>query len=1313
MRKTVFFICLFVCCALAAQENFVFSPINSTNGLSDNRVRLICQLPDGRMVIVTEGLVNIYDGASFHYMHYNEQKAYFLKNYTGYHHAYVDNENHLWLKNQQKLMLFDIRTELFIPNIDSVCKAQGIKDRVVDFFVDTENNVWYVTENDELMFRNGRDKITSTFIPRVSEINGVTDLLYDVTIREKQLFLFHKSGTMVCYDFDTHKERYRENPFYGKENIYAQTLMVVPYKQYLYQARDGVNTGQLLRFNMLNRKWERILETNYWLNTLTIDNQGDCWISSFAGLWHIDEKLQDKHLISPLHLVDGRVFDSEICTQYNDNKGGLWVGTVNRGVLYYHPERFKFRNFGRSLFTQPGTDNLNVHCFTEKDGYILVGTQNGLFRYEKNAPTLEQFEAIPTNAQCEMLFRDSKQRIWVCTRNNGLYCINKNKVKHYSDPAYCLSIYEAFDGRLFLCTNHGVGIFDPETGNYEQPTFPTSRDVNFVYQLTGYRQDTLLGYNNHGLFLFDSRNSSISLPEKKNNILQHTNHRYHSLFTDSRGLIWIGTMDGLNVYHPTYNTTRSFFEENGLVNNSIRSIVEDNSGRIWVSTSNGISRIDITENKGIYNYSIYNFNRFDGTIENEFLPRSVYKTSDNRLLWGGLDGFNEIDLNRIDSSRQHVLVPLFTKFFLSGTEIKLGEQYEGITLLKQSISSTKEIKLKHFQNFVGFEFSALNYVNPTQTYYRYMLEGADNSWHETKTTDGIGRINYTNLLPGKYRLRVFAANNNRQWGNRCAEIIIVIQPPFWKNLWAYASYVLGLILVLYFTFSYYFRQNRQKMLRQQKEELDHLKFSFFTNISHELRTPLTLILTPLGSIMKKTGDETLKKQLHGIYRNANELLKLVNQLLDFRKLEMKGESLQLTYCNICEFLGAIALSFKELAADHEIELSFECQARDLYAFIDKDKLQKIVNNLLSNAMKFTPKEGHVWLRLEKNPSETEFKIHVTDTGCGIPEVDLTQIFERFYQVKKQHSTNTGSGIGLHIVKEYAQLLNGSIAVESRMNEGSKFTVSIPANLHPETENYSDPEVKPEKHIISLLVVDDNKEFRTFLQHELSEKYNILVAANGKEGLNTARKDLPDLVITDVMMPEMSGTELCRLLKNDIQISHIPVILLTAKASDNAQIEGFEAGADAYITKPFNMDILLLRIRHLIEQQEQRKSLFKNTVVINPEAITSTNVDEELIKKALGHIEKNIANTSYSVELLSKDMFMDRTGLYRKLVAIVGQTPTEFIRSVRLKKAAKMLESGIQVSEVSERVGFTTTSYFAKCFQDEFGVKPSHYKHKGK
>jgi DNA-binding response OmpR family regulator len=334
---------------------------------------------------------------------------------------------------------------------------------------------------------------------------------------------------------------------------------------------------------------------------------------------------------------------------------------------------------------------------------------------------------------------------------------------------------------------------------------------------------------------------------------------------------------------------------------------------------------------------------------------------------------------------------------------------------------------------------------------------------------------------------------------------------------------------------------------------------------------------------------------------------------------------------------------------------------------------------------------------------------VADTGVGIPEVDISQVFDRFFQVKNQGVANTGSGIGLHLVKEYVQLHNGSIDVESRINEGSKFTVHIPSDLRPEGNAAMEGGIAGENHLLKLLVVEDNVEFRIFLQDELSEKYNIIVAGNGKEGFEKALTYQPDLVITDVMMPEMSGTEFCALLKKNIQTSHIPVIMLTAKTSDKAQIEGFEAGADAYISKPFNMNILLLRIQHLIQQQEQRKKLFKNTIAINAEALTSSKMDKRLINDALRHIEKNMDNTAYSVEQLSKDLCMDRTGLYRKLSAVVGQTPSEFIRSVRLKRAAGLLEKGLSVSEVAGLVGFGTMSYFTKCFQDEFGVKPSQYK----
>lgn len=1308
MKNTFLFLFIFFSFCLHAQEHYVFSPISSINGLSDNRVRTITQLPDGRMVIVTEGLVNIYDGASFRYMHYDEQKAYSLNKYSGFHRAYVDSENRLWLKNQYKLLLFDIRTELFILNVDSVFAKQGVKKHIANLFVDNDHHLWYVSQDDELLFQ--KNNKLSLFFNHVSDLSEPHDQLYDIVAHDNFLFLFYRSGFVLCFDINTRRELYRENPLKHENKQYTGTLMVASYKQYLYQARNGNNVGLLLRFNIITKQWERVLETNYWLNTLTVDGKGNCWISSFAGLWTITPNLKDKRLLSPLQLQDGKVFETEISTQYNDNSGGLWVGTVNRGILYYHPDRFKFRNFGRSFFQQTNNKNLNVYSFAENNGYILVGTHNGLYRYEKKKGDLELINLIPVNAQCQAIKKDRKQRIWVCTSNSGLYCIDRNTVKHYNKPECCQYIYESPDGNFYLCTDKGMGVFNPLNGDYKPAKLQSGQSLTLTYQLTSYKKDMLLGYGNEGLFTYNCRTNAISFLEKNSRLLCYRNHHYHCLFTDSRGLIWIGTMDGLNVFNPSDNSIKSFSEEDGLINNSIRSIIEDNNGNIWVSTSNGISRIKVPVNGNTEKYSFSSFNRFDGIIENEFMPRSVFQTSDNKIFWGGLDGLNEIDLSHVDLSKQQFYIPLFTRLLVSGVEVKLGKSYDGNIILKQSICSAKTIDLKYFQNFFGIEFSALNYINPTQTYYRYKLEGTDEKWQEIKTTDGIGRVNYTNLNPGTYHLIVYSANSNYRWSNRYAEITIVIHPPFWRTYWAYAAYILALLCAFYFGITYYIRRNNQKMQKRQKEELDQMKFSFFTNISHELRTPLTLILTPLDSIIKKTDDSTLKIQLTGIYRNASELLKMVNQLLDFRKLEIKGETLQLCYCNIGEFFETVVCSFNELKCEKNIDFTFDCRDRNIFAYVDKDKLLKIVNNLLSNAFKFTSFGGVVSLKIWTVPAQNEIKIQVIDSGCGIPEVDLPHIFDRFYQVKNNEGQNTGSGIGLHLLKEYVVLHNGSVEVESRLNEGSIFTVTIPSNLYPEELATSKGSVYEENKAIKLLLVEDNFEFRTFLQNELNDKYKVIVASNGKEGLIKAQSEHPDLVITDVMMPEMSGNELCRRLKEDVSVSHIPVILLTAKASDQSQIEGFEAGADAYIIKPFNMDILLLQINHLIEQQKKRKETFKKSIVLDPQNFTSTNIDEELINRALKLIEKNMDNSMYSVEQLSKDMFMDRTSLYRKLSAIVGQSPTDFIRSVRLKRAAQLLENGFTVAEVAEKVGFHgTTSYFAKCFKDEFGIKPSKYR----
>ncbi len=1313
MRILILMICIISCFQLRSQEYMVFSTINANNGLSDNRMLRIGQLNDRRMVFITEGLVNIYNGTDFSYIHFNEREAYELSNYSGFHRVYIDNNNQLWLKNYYKLFHFDMNTELFVPNVDSIFRSQEIKGQVSDIFMDNNFNFWYLNDHDDLYYHNEIEDATYLFASNISKMNGEHDYLYDIAANDSLVFLFYKSGQMICFDIESKIALYADNPF-KKKNNYTVSLSVVPYKHYLYQLRNGYeNKSSFLRYNILNRKWEYIFEKS-WQNSINIDNKGNCWLSSSNGLWITDESLRNVTIIENFNLEGGEILKTEILHQYNDNTGGLWVGTRTKGLLYYHPDRFKFREFGLSSFGIKENE-LWIKCLADFDGDILVGTQRGLFRYIKGTRKPIYLDDIPKNVQCNSLYKDSKRRIWLCTSENGLYCITKDNVRHYNLSFYCQNIHETNKGDLYISTFNGFGVFDPASGIFTQVSESTK--LGWIYQLMDFREEKLLGvaYGYAGLFVYDINKKVFTYPEDEENwMLRHSNLKCHDLFTDHRGLIWFGTQDGLNVYDPHNNTQESFFKSDGLVNNNIRSIIEDNLGRIWLSTSNGISCISIVKKDKDYLYSFTNYNRNDGVIDNEFLQRSVVKTSDNRLLWGGVDGFNELNLSKIDTFKPQLFAPIITKFLLFGNEIRTGEKYDGDIILNQSISATKFINLKHTQNFLGFEFSALNYMNPTQTYYKYMLEGIDATWNEVSTTNGIGHVSYTNLAPGTYNLKIFAANNNRIWSDNYSEMIIVINPSIWKTPLAYILYIILLLGVIWYMIHSYLKRNKKKIINRQKYELEQLKLAFYTNISHELKTPLTLILTPLDSIIKKTGDFSLKKQLTGIYNNAKELFRLVNQLLDFRKIEMKGETLQLSYCQVNEYLNELSYPFNEMADAKGVSISYKEDSINLNVYLDRGKLKKILNNLLSNALKFTPSGGTIEIslitELPGDESGEVFCIQVSDTGCGIRDSDLPHIFDRFFQSNRDNQS-TGSGIGLHLVKEYVKMHNGTIDVQSSLGKGTTFTVKLPVKLQSDVDIESDIAINTEKQNIKILLIDDNEEFRKFLHIELSEIYEVITASNGKDGLLKARMDHPDLVISDIMMPEMSGTDYCQILKNDIRISHIPVILLTARTSEAFQVEGFKVKADAYITKPFNMEILLLRIQNLIEQQEKRKQLFKNAIVLSPDTLTTNDVDKELIKKALTQVENNIDNSFYSVEQLSKELYMDRTGLYRKLMAIVRQTPTEFIRAVRLKKAAVLLRKGKPVYEVSEGVGFGSTSYFIKCFQKEYGVKPSSYKSK--
>ena len=500
---------------------------------------------------------------------------------------------------------------------------------------------------------------------------------------------------------------------------------------------------------------------------------------------------------------------------------------------------------------------------------------------------------------------------------------------------------------------------------------------------------------------------------------------------------------------------------------------------------------------------------------------------------------------------------------------------------------------------------------------------------------------------------------------------------------------------------------------QQKEEMNQMKFRFFNNISHEFRTPLTLIMTPLGILMKEV-QEPLRTKLERIYRHADTLLQLVNQLLDFRQLEMGGESLNLEKSDMVEFVRYVASEFKELAKTRSIDFEVSCGTSRIPMWFDEAKMQKILNNLYSNAFKFTPDGGRILTKISREMKDGKpyAVIEVSDTGCGISEKDVETIFNRFYR-SDPTSGIEGSGIGLHMVKEYVKLHEGEVEVHSKLGEGTSFVIHIPADLGGE-EDVSDSvssEVPVEKTgRKSLLVVEDNAEFRHFLAEQLRTYYDVLEAGNGAEGERMAVEKSPDLIVSDMMMPVMDGLEMCSHIKNNIQTSHIPVILLTARISDEARIEGYKAGADSYISKPFNFEILLTRIRTLLEQQEKRREMFHKEIEISPASITITSLDEEFVRKAVKLVEDHLDDPQFSVSYLCESLCMSRSQLYRKFESITGQTPNDFIRSVRLKHAAQLLKTGnSSISEISDRVGFNSIKYFNKYFKEEFGVTPTQYR----
>ncbi len=992
-------------------------------------------------------------------------------------------------------------------------------------------------------------------------------------------------------------------------------------------------------------------------------------------------------------------------------------------------------------------------------------------------------------AAVSCLMEDSKDRLWVCFRALGLTIFDTIKEsfipiegipeKEDTIPTYIWDIIEDNNGKLWI-GDFEKGLFYKETND---DTFePVKRVKHKILGKTKIRDlfedskgNIWIGTYDHGLFCLPPENrDNMNFIHYQNRDIDSNGYYgtyINSICEDINGTIWITTSKGLNRFNPVSNKFEVYKQHKELFGDQIMKIFSDAKGNLWFNQyTHQLIRFKPYE---IMQNPIKIFGTDDGLPFSDLSYRGLYQAKDGRIFIGGARGTNNGFFSFYpDSVIENIDIPA-----LVITDFKVRNRNYP---LDSNITEKKNLRLKHNENFFSFEFAALDYTNPKKNQYAYYLESLENDWIYA----GNRRFaNYTGVPHGKYTFHVKGSNNDGYWNEKGTSISIIIQAPPWKTWWAYLLYLLFIISILNIVIRFYLR--RQRLLHQldlehieaeKLKELDTMKSRFFANVSHEFRTPLTLILGPLQNLLSKSTDSKSKQDLRMMQRNALRLQNLINQLLNLSKLESDKMKLQVKEENIVALVNGYTQSFESLAKQKKIDLIFNSDEKDIKLFVDKDKIEKILYNLISNAFKFTdeggtieisitplnpPSRGDLLLADPLSKRSAEFppfrgdgrgvQIKISDTGRGIPPEKLEHIFDRFYQADDSYTKDQeGTGIGLALTKELVEIHHGKITVESEIGKGTTFYIFLPKGKGhlkkdeivdktaipvkreelpepiPELE-FSESDLTKEDHLSQdkidgkedkpyLLIVDDNADLRAYMRGCLDKDHYIFEAKDGIEGFNMATEKVPDLIISDVMMPKMDGYKLCKKLKTDERTSHIPVVLLTARASTESRIEGLETGADDFITKPFDTEELLIRIKNLIDQRRKLQERFmKNAAKIGYKELMElpesgiNSMDQKFMQKAINIVQEHLSDEAFNVKAFGSKMNMSRMQIHRKLVALTGQPANIFIRTLRLNKAAELLaiKSG-NVTEVAYEVGFNNLSYFARCFREQFGLSPSEF-----
>lgn len=1279
--------------------------------LSNNSVTSITEDQEGYLWVGTNNGLNRIDLNTNEIKRYNLETNGLVANSIST--VYTDRSGCLWVGTWEGLNRYNREGDHFeyIPIEDDTERAM-----IVTLLEDSSGRFWIGTRNKGLLLCDHQMNLISQFTSESKNMplnnNNITSIYED---DKKQIWVGCKNSGLNKINLRDNEVTSYTNLNSGLSNNSVRCIIEWQGKL-LIGTFDGI-------FD-LDKATERIVKvagyddinkslSHYSVYCFCVDRDKTLWVGTFAGGVNYLNKFTNRFVLhKPQEELNIRTGIYGAITY--ESPEDLWIATEGYGLLNYN----KRTNESHYYLIDPSVrfafnTNIIKSVFYE-DGYVWCGTTKGeIYKFNIKTKKFSLYHQYPIEYSIYSIIRDHNGVLWVggASTEFGLTC--------FVNDSLVTTFYNNVDEPIYF--SNVRCILEEEDGVF------------------------LLGSTAEGLLRFDTHKKQLTKYSNEASVEKYRipNNYISAIVRTKSGEIWGSTYGGgIFQLDESKAIRRIMTVREGLLDNNICTLVESSDQRLWMSTVNGLIMFDPAKDE------VRNYHRHNGIDIREFTLHSGIALPDGSLCFAGSNGFVTFHVEAMDKNNNIPPVVL-EQLSVNNHPVEVGDES---AILDKVLDGMETIRLAYNENNFSITYQALNYIYATQNQYAYKLEGYDTDWNY------VGERNsafYTNLSPGKYVFRVKASNNDGVWNEEGRSLAIVVQPPLWRTWYAYLFYVIALAAIIYGILYYVnIKRNleaglKMKQLEKQKQEEFHqAKIRLFTNFSHELRTPLMLIITPFEELVKRVDiPAELHDKLSIIYKNAQKLLLLVNQLMDLHKNQAGSMDLKVSEGDICEYIKEIYYAFNQIALTNEVKFTLNCTPKTINGWFDKSLLEKVVFNLLSNAFKYTASGESVLMEVsevtlkELDPKRTDglYKdensqyviLKVKDSGKGIEEGEADKIFTPFYQIPETSGINlSGTGIGLSLVYTIVQLHRGVIYVDHTETKGACFVVILPVSRSafseeqiesreidkiaeitntedilvslPVTENKDQPKYK-------ILLVEDDKDVRDYLKKSLEAEYIVIEAADGVRAYEKVVQDFPDLVLSDIMMPKRDGLELCTMIKNDIRIGHIPVILMTARSMVVHIKEGFQAGADDYIVKPFNMDVLQTRIRSLLASREQLKKLYGKRFSPDVMGIEVKSADERFSQKLFDVIEKNISNEKLDVELLCTEIGISRANLYRKLKSITELSPMELIRNKRLEMAAKLLkESEMNVSEIASHLGFNSHSYFSNSFKAFYGCTPTEF-----